>query len=68
MKWAAFALILGSTAVAADSCTPAVTETTCADGKGTWISDESDSLKGGYTVIVRLCVDDGGNVLDMEVD
>jgi hypothetical protein len=25
-------------------------------------------LKGGYTVIVRLCVDDGGNVLDIEVD
>lgn len=63
------AVILAGTAVAADSCTPVVTEgSSCGEGKGTWIEDESDTLKSGYTVIVRLCIDDGGNVIDLEVD
>lgn len=68
-RWLMIATIVATTAVAADSCTPAVQEnTSCGDGKGHWISDESDTLKSGYTVIVRLCIDDGGNVVDLEVD
>lgn len=69
MKWVAAATVLLSIGSGATSCTttPAADET-CADGKGHWITDESDSLKGDYSVVVSLCVDDGGNVLGMEVD
>lgn len=61
-------LIIASVAAGASSCSPTRAGESCADGKGKWIEDESSSLKGGYTVIVRICVDDGGNVVGLEVD
>lgn len=68
-RWIASALILASTASGATACGGSLLEgQSCGGGKGHWIEDESDSLKGGYTVIVRICVDDGGNVIDLEVD
>lgn len=70
MKWVAAGMILLATATGAESCsgTPSLDNQTCGDGKGHWIEDESDTLSKGYTVVVRICVDDGGNVIDMEVD
>jgi hypothetical protein len=69
-RWLAGAAVIAAVASgAATSCTADTLDgATCGDGKGTWIEDESDSLKGGYTVIVRLCIDDGGNVVDLEVE
>ena len=44
----------------------------CADGKGVWMEDDNgvnEWLEEGKTnVTVRLCVAEGGRVLDMEVD
>jgi hypothetical protein len=72
MKWKALALaaVVAASVGSASSCsTPVVAEgDQCSDGKGRWIQDESESLKSGYTVIVRLCVSEGGKVLDLEVD
>lgn len=69
MKWLTAAVILGTVATGASSCsTESVANQPCGDGKGHWIEDESDALKGGYTVIVRICVDDGGNIIDLEVE
>lgn len=67
---AALAMVLAGTAVAASSCsTPeAVTGQECGNGEGTWITDESESLKGGYTVIVSICVSHTGKILDLTVD
>ena len=68
-RWLAGVTILALSAVGYSGCeSPENNGQPCADGKGHWIEDESDSLKSGYTVVVRICVDDGGNVIDMEVD
>ena len=69
-RWiAAGAIILASTtAYSACGAAPDLTGQPCADGKGTWLTDESETLKSGYTVVVKICVDDGGNIIDLEVD
>ena len=72
MKWKVLAAVavLASVGASQSACAPRSSSqgVECGDGKGHWIEDESDSLSKGYTVIVRLCIDDGGNVLDLEVE
>lgn len=69
MKWAAIATILLATAGGANSCgSAAPVDTSCGEGKGHWIEDSNDWLTDKTVVTVRLCVDDGGNVIDLEVD
>lgn len=68
MKWLAGAIILAAATNASGCTAPVAENASCGDGKGQWIQDESDTLADGYTVIVRLCIDDGGNVIDVEVD
>jgi hypothetical protein len=68
------AALVVSVAAAANSCTvksaPPEPET-CDDGKGVWIEDDNgvnEFLTDDQKVTVRICVDDGGNVRDIEVD
>jgi hypothetical protein len=69
MKWLAAGVILASVAGGATSCSEGKADQSCAQGKGHWIEDDSGSIGStGYKIVVRICVDDGGNVLDMEVD
>lgn len=71
MKWKALTLaaIVAATGAGASSCsTPSMSGQGCSNGEGTWIEDESDWLTDGHTVIVRICVSENGQVLDMEVD
>jgi hypothetical protein len=65
--WIAATALVISVAAVSNSCTPAPPSTSCADGKGNWISDDNSSLSDTH-VTVRVCVNDGGNVLDVEVD
>lgn len=39
----------------------------CADGKGTWIEDDNGWLEE-TRVTVRLCLDEAGRVLELEVN
>lgn len=69
MKWVAMATILLATATSANSCgTTAPVDTSCGEGKGHWIEDDNDGFIEDTHVTVRLCVDDGGNVIGLEVD
>lgn len=72
-RWIAAALVLGSLAVGASSCQTEEPKDgkPCDSGAGHWIEDESETITSKYSsdvVIVRICVDDGGNVIDLEVD
>lgn len=68
MKWAAVAAILLATAGTANSCgSTAPVDTSCGGGKGHWIEDDNGWIEKTH-VTVRICVDDGGNVIGLEVD
>lgn len=69
MRRALAVALIVATAAASPACgSPTPEDTSCGDGKGTWLQDESAWLSDGDTVTVRICVDDGGNVIDLEVD
>lgn len=77
MKWKALLLTAVVAAGAGSSCSSStasepVEPEKCADGKGVWMEDDngvSEWLDPDETAVtVRLCVAEGGRVLDMEVD
>jgi hypothetical protein len=64
----AVAVIL-ATAASAPACGTATSAdtTSCGEGKGHWIEDDNGFFNE-TRVTVRLCLDDGGNVIDLEVE
>lgn len=70
MKWKVAVLASVVMSASAGGCsastTPAQPEP-CAEGKGTWVQDDNGWLEE-TRVTVRLCLDEAGRVLAMEVN
>ena len=69
MKWLAATVVLLSASTGTTACgSTAPVDTSCGEGKGHWIEDDNNWVSSKTHVTVRICVDDGGNVIDLEVN